>query len=65
MMKVAINQSYEMDIKVTGYMRVTVIAENTAAAHEKAQSIISDDIMYQPISNLEWKDTEISIVNLD
>ena len=54
-----------MDIKVTGYMRVTVVAENTAAAHEKAQSIISDDIMYQPISNLEWKDTEISIVNLD
>ena len=53
-----------MDIKVTGYMRVTMVAENTAAAHEKAQSIISDDIMYQPISNLEWKDTEISIYSV-
>ena len=57
-------ESYEMDIKVTGYMRVTMVAENTAAAHEKAQSIISDDIMYQPISNLEWKDTEISIYSV-
>ena len=54
---------YEVDIKVTGYMRVYVVAEDEGEAHDKATDEFVRVGMCQPISELLWKDTETTIIN--
>jgi hypothetical protein len=52
---------YEVDIKVTGYMRVYVVAEDEGDAHDKATDEFAMSGMRQPIGDLLWKDTETTI----
>ena len=53
---------YEVDIKVTGYLRVSVVAENEDEARDKATDKFASEGMCQPISDLCWKDTDTFIV---
>ena len=55
---------YVVDIKVTGFIQVTVEAETDYEACDKASEVFDADYMNQPIGDLRWKATEAEIVEI-
>ena len=55
---------YVVDIKVTGFIQVTVEAEDEWVACDKATEVFDADYMNQPIGDLRWKATEAQIVEI-
>ena len=53
---------YVIDVKLTGYTTVYVYAENLEEAHEKASDYFTQNIMPNPINDLNWISTETTLV---
>lgn len=56
------NKRFVFDIKFTGYTTVQVDAENIEDAREKASEYFTQKCMSNPIQDLSYKSTELTIL---
>ena len=56
-------RAYRIDVRVIGFVEITVDADTSEEAFEKAEEVFDEEYLHRPISDLRWKETKFEEID--